>query len=151
MRRLEPVVIVVCCELLLQHSLLLHHVPVAQLAGQVEPGIVPRPVIIRARVQIFQRQVVATVSHETMGMFPGEVLIRHEPSWGYVLNSPWTVCASFPMERATDDASMSDASLDRSLHAWQWRQVDDYNNLVSPSSESDESSSSSEEEGGENE
>ena len=55
--------------------------------------------------------------------------------------------APYPALPAPLAGVVAAAGLDPSRN--EWRQVDDYNNLVSSSSESDESSSSSEEEGGE--
>ena len=78
------------------------------------------------------------VRHAQMGAFPRVKLHRHPNNWGYVFHSPWVVYTSFPMSKATDDRSLSDRSLSRSVEAWQWREATAFNDGAGDSeSESD--------------
>lgn len=67
------------------------------------------------------------VRHAEYGAFPGELLMRCPSNWGFVFNSPWVVYTSFPMERVTDDKSLSDRSLARQTARWQWAEAQQYN------------------------
>uniref|UniRef100_A0A7S0LL87 F-box domain-containing protein n=1 Tax=Coccolithus braarudii TaxID=221442 RepID=A0A7S0LL87_9EUKA len=69
---------------------------------------------------------VLRITHDELGTFPGHILVRAS-DWGFIWLSPWVVYASFPLDRAFDGKEVRDKTLNRSLKAWQWREVDRYN------------------------
>ncbi|EKX54868.1 hypothetical protein GUITHDRAFT_62975 [Guillardia theta CCMP2712] len=77
------------------------------------------------------------IEHLDMGRFPTELVQRHR-SWGFILNSPWVVYASFPMVRSNRDRQLSDKVLEKRVRPWQWIEADEYNMLqIESGSDSD--------------
>ena len=81
------------------------------------------------------------ISHVAMGSFPHLRIMRHPTHWGYVLNGPWTIMASFPLLRASDDRFVSDRSLARHVTGAQWAEAEAYNEQDSESDNSDDDDS----------
>ena len=48
---------------------------------------------------------------------------------GFVFNSPWVVYCSFPLRRESDDQSLTDRALARSVQPWQWSEASRYNDV----------------------
>lgn len=62
-------------------------------------------------------------THSASGPLPLHYFTRP----GFVFNSPWVVYCSFPLRRDTDDSSLNDRSLARSVQPWQWQEASRYN------------------------
>mmetsp|Transcript_39358 Transcript_39358/g.61356 ORF Transcript_39358/g.61356 Transcript_39358/m.61356 type:complete len:203 (+) Transcript_39358:298-906(+) len=64
--------------------------------------------------------------HPDHGWFPSFTVLR-TPDWGFILNAPWEILASFPLSKKSMDKTTSDRILNACVEKWQNEEAVEYN------------------------